>query len=118
MSKKKDPLKGLKITYIEGDPLPGGHIDYRRKQYEEIKNNKDVISHIIPRNISDKEEEAAHNWWTHHLCFRSKEFWDHTIEDFSPYPNLQLSESSMGVNILIICPQCQEVENVTDYDRW
>ena len=118
MNKKKDPLKGLKISYVEGGPLPDGHIAYRKRQYEQIKNNKNIIRHVMPRNISDKEEDAAHKWWTGHLCFRSKEFWDHTTEDFSPYPNIKFIESSMGVSIYIICPKCKEEENVTDYDLW
>jgi len=118
MNKKKNPLEGLKVTYTKGEPLPDPHIEFRKKQYKEIKNNKHIISHVIPRNIGDKEEEAAHKWWTRHLCFRSKEFWDHTVTDFSPYPHIHLSESSMGVNILVICPHCKEQENVTDYDRW
>ena len=118
MKKNKNPLKGLKVTYTEGDPLPDSHVEYRKKQYEEIKNNKNIIRHVVPRNFSDKEEDAAHDWWINHACFKKKDFWDQTIDLWTPYPNIELCECSIGVTIYVICPVCQEQENVTDFDIW
>jgi len=118
MNKSENVFKGLKITYIKGKPLPNRHVEFRKSQYEEIKNNRNIISYTIPNDISDKEEEAAHEWWINHECFRSKEFWDHDMESWSPYPHIHLGRSSLGTKIDIVCPVCREQENVTDYDLW
>ena len=56
MTKSKNPLKGLKVSYIEVEPLPDGHVEYRKKQYEEIKNNKDVIIEVLRQGYEEPFE--------------------------------------------------------------
>ena len=117
MKQDKNPLEGLKVTSIEGIPLPNEHGEFRRRQYEEIINNKNIIKHRTQYN-SEAEEQTAYDWWTSHKCFRSKEFWDHTVDIWSPYPHIHFNRTSIGVVINVICPVCDEHKDVSDYDRW
>ena len=117
MKKDKNQLKGLKVTYIEGHPLPNKHGEFRRRQYEDLINNKDIIKRGT-QHISDAEEQIAHDWWRNHECFRSKKFWDHTAEIWSPYPHVHFYRTSIGTSTRVVCPECNEEKDVTDYERW
>jgi len=117
----KNALKGLKITYLEGEPLPtvlDGLIESRKERYEEIKNNKKFFSILLLNCISDEVEEAAHAWWINHECFMNIEILDQFKERQPSYPRIHLSRSALGTNIYIVCPICKEQEDVTDYGRW
>ena len=117
MKKNKNPLQGLKVTYIEGHPLSGGHGEFRKRQYDEIINNRDIIKHRT-QIILDTEEQTAHDWWTNHKCFKSKQFWDQYAEIWSPYPIIHFYRTSIGAAIHVVCPVCQEDKDVSDYESW
>lgn len=114
--KKIDPFKGLKITYIKGEP-DRRHADFRERQYNEIRNNKNIIRYSLP-DVSEQEESDAHDWWLKHKCFIRREFWDHHIELWTPYPDIHLIPTSIGITINVVCPICKEEKNVTDYTHW
>jgi len=114
--KKQNPLKGLKLTYIEGKH-EHPHADFRKDQYNELRKKKNILSYALTE-VTKKEEEDAYNWWIKHICFRSKEYWDHTMETWTPYPHVHLLPTSLGVTIMVVCPNCNEEKNVTDYGRW
>ena len=48
------------------------------ERYEEIKQNRKIISYAIPTSVQDQEEEDAHKWWTSHKCFIEKNNWKTT----------------------------------------
>lgn len=114
----KNPLKGLVATHIKSNPSPNRHGEFRKEQYEEILNNKNILNSLIPNEISEKEEDATHQWWINHECFKKKEFWDHYQETWTPYPKIHLTPTSLGTNILVVCPVCKKQENVTDHGIW
>jgi len=114
-------LKGLKITYLEGEPLPtllDELIESKKKHYEEIKNNKKFFSILLLNSISDEVEETAHEWWINHECFRDMEILDQFKDRHPTYPYIHLCRSALGTNIYIVCPYCKEQADVTAYGRW
>ena len=92
--------------------------DRIRKEIDDVRNKGRIISRIIPNQIDKEEEEAAVKWWTSHGCFTNVENWDRLVELDMYYPNLYMVPTSIGTNIFIICPFCDEEKNVTNYNIW
>ena len=92
--------------------------DIIRKELDEIREKRDIISSTIPNQVDREEEESAVKWWTSHECFNNVENWDRLVELDMYYPNIYLVPTSIGTNIHILCPFCNEGENVTSYNNW
>ena len=90
--------------------------DIIRKELDEVRDKGEIISKIIPYQIDKEEEDVAVKWWTSHKCFNNVEIWDALVEIGTYYPNLYMTPTSIGTNIFLICPYCNERENVTYYN--
>ena len=87
------------------------------KRLEDIKSKRDILSHTIPQRISENEEEEAYKWWTNHKCLKEGNKWPET-EIGCIYPAINLSPTSIGTIITIICPKCGKTKDVSDYEMW
>ncbi len=88
-----------------------------KKRFEEIKSERDILSHTIPSKIFPNEEEDAHKWWINHKCLIDENKWPET-EIGCIYPTIILNPTSIGSTILVTCPRCGESKDVTDYTNW
>ena len=88
------------------------------EQLEEIKQNHKIISYAIPTSVQDQEEEDAHKWWTSHKCFIEKNNWAPDLEIGCLYPNINLTSTSIGSVINVVCPFCGDSKDVSDYETW
>ena len=89
-----------------------------KKRLEDIKSKRDILSHTIPQRISNSEEEEAHKWWINHKCFLDENNWAPDLEIGCLYPNINLTSTSIGSVINVVCPFCEDSKDVSDYETW
>jgi hypothetical protein len=93
-------------------------IETIQKQLEEFRQKQNIVSAIVPSDISDEEDSIGREWWISHECFNNISNWDRDLDLDSYYPHMKLIPCSIGTTMFLECPFCKEKKDVTDYKSW